>query len=615
MLFSNFCNFICNLQCKYKNNYNDYNIPEVHLDSSKCYFLRLIKMNYCIGITTYPKTNIEKFRVLLTSLLVKFNSNVPKDYIRIHQYFKLTLHNLKVTNIDIITELIDLMNKVIRFKDNRLTSYTKRFSAIRTNDTIEFIVFHKAISVDHFKFVLLNFNADTQEMSDFVGALMIAHYYFFLQRVKNDKHNILLDRRNFHYAVTAVNTMNWICQHENDHFKSCKDVLDSLLHEGFVKSYKSNIDIEVIIDGISGLRYKNVEDFIKRMDERDYKKIFGEDKDYANYIKDHGKSLSDKDRENISKYFDKNNDVQDSLQQLQTTVDEFEILVGKKIQRYGTLYHTNVMINRNLFLKKNYNKYTTFLDDDDFSSSIDERFFNFKLYQQYTTQIFKALKPEINRLLSTINRSHPGILTNDIDEFRKIMYNLLNGNTTNKIRSLLLKDVYKFGIFRQRSIVKTEETILGKSTQSYQKSVHCCGLWSSIIPPYLPKNFMNVQEMSSDDVGYIIAHDSFHNHLPITLSPVYYYISSGFKGYGNINDINHVDEFKKMQRHRLTILDNYIKTLEFNESENYGRYYYTFDSIVETSIGNQFVANKFNKLKINTITNIDDYNDKLVNKD
>jgi hypothetical protein len=241
------------------------------------------------------------------------------------------------------------------------------------------------------------------------------------------------------------------------------------------------------------------------------------------------------------------------------------------------------MINRNIFLKKNYDKYMTFLDDDDFSNSIDDRVKSFDYYRSFIETRFQQNKNEAFKFLKLINKNHKALHAKSLEEFRKDVYPLFKQQVKG-YRLKLMEEVFKYGIYKQRSIVKTEETSFGHSTVSYQKSVHCCGLWSAIIPPYLPKNFMNVQEMSSDDVGYMRAHDAFNHNLPRTISAVYYYISSGHQGYGYINE-DARSEWKTIQRERIHALEKYIKEGKVLDNLNYGRYWFRYDSEIETSLG------------------------------
>jgi hypothetical protein len=65
-----------------------------------------------------------------------------------------------------------------------------------------------------------------------------------------------------------------------------------------------------------------------------------------------------------------------------------------------------------------------------------------------------------------------------------------------------------------------------------------------------------------------------------------------------------------MQRERLHYVGNRIKCVEskLEYPYNYGRYYYVYDSVVETSFGIQFVADGKGKLP----ENVDEFNDKLI---
>ena len=115
--------------------------------------------------------------------------------------------------------------------------------------------------------------------------------------------------------------------------------------------------------------------------------------------------------------------------------------------------------------------------------------------------------------------------------------------------------IYKFNVWN------------GSSIQN-----NICAIWNDIIPPYLPLNFLNVQETRCEDSSFNGLHfaSNFINNQEI----IYYYNLPSLHNYNR--DENYMTElkirsiFKYFHKNKL----NYLQM-------NCGRWFYTLDKEIE----------------------------------
>ena len=454
---------------------------------------------------------------------------------------------------------------------------------------------------------------------------------------------------------------------------SCLKIIDNY---NFIPIESKNINVEFYCDGISGYKFKDFDDFYRRLEPKQFNEIVETNKlnvDDSNYeIFNPGNTIDfetfkqniklfqpiltqlkirqiDENKFNEIKskfdpkiikslyinkpisyeqfmkirgeyeplkqaakeYFETKfkNDYSNEFKQLKQIYNEFHELYPNS-SFHGTKYHTNAMINRNIFLNNHISEFKFIIDDDDFSCSLDNRNDMLRLYKGYTERIYHQLGYErlIKSLLAKLDPHHKALRTNSLEEFRRAIFTFFKTITPNKLQ--LFKEYMKVSVFRFRGIIKTEREIgLKKEKKEEQKSVHCSGIWSAVFPPFLINNYMNVQEMASDDVGFMDAHESLHNHLPLSLFPSYYYISTSYSGYGKLE--NESIEVKK----RIYALGA-VQTGKNRDAYkscflNFGKYYYKYDSVVEFDDHIAFVCCRVRNTQLNQIHDIDKYNEML----
>lgn len=681
--------------------------------------------NINLGVQCYPGNNKSKLRLLLASLLIKYDytiySKAFEDYNK--NYFSKLLAvinklKLKITN-NFLNELKYVFNKCIYKPDVLIGTSFGNYEGQRKGLTIHF----KQIRKENDKPTDLNEKGerdpakpeDTNKANkqlvpleqvefdvtldklpeglteDFVEAQIIAYLHFYENRVDDDKH-----LPNYNYLITSIKTMYFLMEIKDKQFNSIQEVIDISKNYGFKPIKSNNIKVNILVDSITGQKYEDFEDFWNRLEENDLEKI-DPAIEYIDFISNRGnlkalfqtkyindirqginKKLEDivnelftkleelarKQNKNIDfsklnkydfiakcqvkngdkikqchefltgsdanvfkavkimrsflqidireyikdydelpdlksvakEYFEKiyQNINQSGIDELKSIYTEFNKLYPNSCLS-GTKYHTNAMISRNVFLGKHYKDYNFIIDDDDFSSSLDDRNDFINYYKNLTENIYQNSKVSLRNKIRAIDHSAKCLNAETVEDFRRLIYTWFKYPLSARKLSVY-KDVNKIGVIRFRGIIKTNRIIKGV-TQIEQKSVHCCGVWSTVFPPYTLNNYMNVQEMMSDDVGYMEAHAALHNHALDTAVPIYYYIDSGYAGYGRIEDAN--PEFVKRIHALKTIqmpgIEYYAETskqikkldkpfdnrLAYQKNyNNFGKYYYKYDSIV-----------------------------------
>lgn len=616
-----------------------------------------------LGVQCYPGNNKNKMKLLLASLLIKYNYHIfdqaVKDYNTIYLSKLLKMVNENKIQLK-MTELVGLRylyNKVIYFPDIELTSPFEGYIAKRTNNEIEFRIGNKnlIIEVDELKPGLLK---------EFIEIQILAYHNFYEMRVDEDKH-----LANYVYQIVAVKTMYFILEIKNREFNSIEEIIDLACKDyNFIKINTNNIKVSIIVDNISGQKYESFTDFYNRLEQKDLEQIdscmnykyfmykkgdvksIGKTK-FIDYTKEKIRLLTDDIATKAIETLKKNNpnivfpdldkyellmryniifskelkqahdliqespfkalnilfmirklDYRDFIQdydelpdlkslaneyfnnkfvnfdsginELNNIYEEFHVLYPNS-DIMGTKYHTNAMISRNIFLSKNFRDYNFIIDDDDFSSSLDDRNDFIQYYKQMTNDIFnKGLNMKLKQMIRKVDHAHKCLNITDLEEFRKSIFTFFKQPMT-QTKTEIYKTYMKLCVYRFRGIIKTT-----RNNEIEQKSVHCSGVWSAVFPPYCPNCYMNVQEMASDDVGFMEAHEALHNHAIDTFIPIYYYIDSGYTGYDKIDFMD--PEFKNRIHvlRAITINEKNNREPYVNNMINFGKYYYKYDSIV-----------------------------------
>lgn len=555
----------------------------------------------------------------------------------------------------------------------------------------------------------------------------IENYQSFIEKVKNEIKNItdnninediyykkllteilIFDSfYNYEYIDNIINIQNIIIlvnvkniyekiNSNNITFTNLKQCIKYLCDNGFKRCESKNIKIELHCDGLSGYKYKNVNDFVKRVDLKDYEKcnniinideycnsltkipyfLYIEDplyfqtlnkemiKYYKNNKKEFSVSITDEEylnipqitnlvnqlykieKTNITEFRIKNFIYQEKHHIKENTlipipyyyynkIHEYykitdsdktklkEILRNKMknnkfkmdykmfmleydnvnksflkeqfplIQNYynnikniieiykelhniypnssleGTKYHTNLMINRNMFLK-NPNYFKTFIDDDDFTNGLDNYNYNINIYKQKLKELYPNIRNNIIQCfknLSIKNKSKMKKIPENFIEFQKFIYSYFMKTPINRF-----DDVYNRIIYHEYSKFYIDFSLSFKYNEKislkYANSFSSC-----FIIPYLLFPLDNVQETLAEDGGFKKSH-LYNNHIKDkNVLYLYNYFSVSYSDYNN-DDVTHQNSEKSI----ILNMDNHIYKYD---KQNKGRYYYKYDSLIE----------------------------------
>lgn len=282
--------------------------------------------------------------------------------------------------------------------------------------------------------------------------------------------------------------------------------------------------------------------------------------------------------------------------ELKNIISEFKIL-HPNIIISGTKEHTNLTINRNIFLKNHKKDYVCFCDDDDISCSIDTKFELFKIYliniYHKIISSSEILIKELNKynnsdkLISKFNQISEykfnfdnGKLYDELlkleNDFRKSIYDFLLTNPNLKIQSEnnTIKNIDNINLYKDIDLKKfhgkpiNEPIILSDYLKLYPysyanqsaKNIYYSlsyfgphffqtyttehnginisyGFWSLIIPPWTIDNYTNVKEVKNEDIVY----DTFHHLIRpksclaiLETKSIYFYLSPSYNDYKKI---------------------------------------------------------------------------------
>ena len=223
----------------------------------------------------------------------------------------------------------------------------------------------------------------------------------------------------------------------------------------------------------------------------------------------------------------------------------------------GTRYHTNLMINRTRFLNDFDEYYKFFIDDDDFTGGLNNYY---SIYKWYIENVHINYN-EINKILQFLNiKSINHVHYNFDEKNRKIIKHIIENNIDKPLGRYLYVVfmkycIYKFNVWNQNKI---------------QNQI--CAIWNDIIPPYLPLNFLNIQETRCEDSSFNYFH--FVNKLINNDFIVYYYHNPSLQNYTQQQD--YITELK------IKSIFSYFNISNLNYlGLNYGRWFYKLNDNIE----------------------------------
>ena len=283
-------------------------------------------------------------------------------------------------------------------------------------------------------------------------------------------------------------------------------------------------------------------------------------------------------------YFNEfNNDYIENIDEIKRIFNEFHNKYPNSSLQ-GTYYHTNLMINRTRFLNDYDSSFKFFIDDDDFTGGLDNYYSiyewyikNVKIDYSELNKIIKYIDPKLMIKPRKIMKKSVNIFEN---EQRKLIRAIIENNINTPLGRYLYITfmkycVYKFNVWN------------GESIQN-----NLCALWNDIIPPYLPLNFLNVQETRCEDSSFNALH--FANNYINNDYIVYYYNSPSLHNYDR--EKNFIVELK------IRSIYNYLHKNELSYFKlKHGRWFYSLndeiefiskDEIIKTCICNYNDLNK-----------------------
>ena len=239
----------------------------------------------------------------------------------------------------------------------------------------------------------------------------------------------------------------------------------------------------------------------------------------------------------------------------------------------GTKYHTNLMINRNQFLMDYDSHIKFFVDDDDISCGVD----NYNLIvDQYCLEMEKVMKSKETKVfIDYLKQLDPSFKNPHADFRKKLKYWFL---PTTQFKRYLYIHYMTMCVYNVRCVVaeKNEQGIQNlhfSRIESMKSKTKIIGMWNKVIPPYLPFNYLNVQETLNEDTGFCSMHLTGMNLLETPVN-IYYYINRSYSNY--FNSLRSEPEMAKRIMSVNVELDP-----TYHMYSNLGRYYYKYDSIVE----------------------------------
>ena len=427
----------------------------------------------------------------------------------------------------------------------------------------------------------------------------------FNEKVKllNNKYNLnitikdkytVLEFEKFNYIINFKIKINNINRHSFKYISDKLNINDKNINKSIGATSTKNNKNEYISDKLDD---KNEYEF-KNKSKEIFEKYFpnGFKMTYEDFLEiyTYQPELFNEDIENYfkSKFVNYNS----NIVKVKNIYNEFHKIYNNSSFQ-GTKYHTNLMINRNQFLKDFDNYIKFFIDDDDLNCNIDNYNILVKLYNLKIYEIFNK-SYEINKIKELIK----DVSNLNILEFRKYFQNYFN--QSNQFKRLIYVYYMKLCIYNVQAVIKNDENdkinknknineLNEKINKNYELRDNIISMWNKIIPEYLPFNYLNVQETYNEDSGFNYSHMTQFNVL-FSKFPIYYYLSKSYNNYKINKNISNSELFNRINSININIDNSY--QLYYN----IGRYYYKYNSIIE------FIKNSKSELRfVSNISNLD----------
>lgn len=509
-------------------------------------------MNLNIGVSCWLCSDLFKLRRSLASLLVEPNIKPLKqsifNFVKMVDFFD---------HFD-FPKPINKMNLFIKICYNYITNTDFQFGSLNyvsyeSNDM------YKRIHLTNYP------NRNTFE-SEIIDSQIFLLIFSNLKRLNFDiiKDGIKYPKI-FFKTLMVYNYFNM-----NHKFNSITEYIQDLKKHGFTQinstELENNIKISFLLDGISGFRYADKFDFIKRIQKTIFNKIPNNKYNYDEL--ESNKELQDF----LITYFNTQfkNDYTKELIEISKIYNEFKTFYNN-IELIGSKYNVNAMINRNIYMEIYKENYVEFIDDDDFSCSIRQRYK--QLVENITDYKFDCCNDSVNIINKELSISD---LINDRKsryEYVKKIFKLNNFNDT--IKKELNNIIYQPDIFSH----DIEKMLQNKFIETFR----ICGYgfpWMTIMP-YCLNSFSLVGNVRIED--WVFGESKNKQLVPIKYKYLYVMpsnTSGDFKMY--------YDKFEILKNVQTNCLFALSKD-KYKWVSKYGDDYYDFTDDIEYYDGKRYI--------------------------
>lgn len=443
-----------------------------------------------LGVNCYPGSNKFKFRQILASLFVDVDCNdVSKnDCEEIISMYDFIINQIKLNDNFFINTLNSiLINKNIEFNELLV-------SQLKKDDEIIVIIYRYN-------------NAKKFIFSDKVYLLFESLLYF-----KNELNYSLLNSSNIKIIYKTYIYVKYFKEYNK--FNSIQEYINDMLKKSFKRAKTFNADevkVVFLIDGISGYKYKDFQDFITRF----------------NFLTKN--ELTKKKLPDLKLYFESEfkNDQRDELNELMNIIDEFKILY-KNVDVIGTKYMNHCTINRNIFMSNYNDKPLTFIDDDDISCSLYKKY----KYLQQNLEHYKYIPN--TEIVNEINKL-TGLNLEIVD--RKSRYEFVEKVFLWMLDKYKVENEVTKQLINNLEIIADEPEYISYAINLHEKlikniSIEGNGFWLKFILPYIIKPFSSIYQVNAEDQLFSMINRDINTYKK---KQIYTYIESSKTCATNVN--------------------------------------------------------------------------------
>ena len=556
--------------------YLNHNFRKINLDSSKIHVAF-----YCDSTSGYKYSGLQDFKNRFD--IQQFNELFKNYIIKPNEYSKINklLYFIYSQNSYLFPEFNEKINELYNNGHDIIKRYIK-YDDYKNNINIR---------IEFNKLVLNVKNAKNGNLNEILSKKEFEIYENIIKLSILDK-SVKLDIIQFKYIYN-----NYF--KNVDFSKRIQNILKNNYPNGFKIDYYIFMELyelqpELFDDEIEKYFDENVNKNLNTNENLNENINKNEnDDENENTLTNSNSSLNSNLNENENTLTNSNSSLNSNLNENSNTIPHFKnynpnIINVKKIYNefhkeypnssfQGTKYHTNVMINRNQYFK-DFDEYYKFVsDDDDFTCGLEHYYEIYKLQinqniNQNQYQIDKPIYSHIFKLLN-INIHCPDYLNN---EFRKNIRKIFT--IENMMNNMYIR--YLYIIYMKICLLETRFIYKDSSTNKYVLRSKCYSECNKIIPPYLPFNFIPVQEAAAEDCAFSLIHYSNVNSFIFNLNfDTYYYFVSAANDYTTLSK-NKSYNIERFLAYKFVLGSN----LERYNVLNKGRYYYKYDSIVDFEI-------------------------------